>query len=367
MNIEETIKVPTSTLSFDVQNPRLTEFNLLDTSTDEDIIRILWDAMDVNEIVLSIAASGYFQHEPLIVARENEKQIVIEGNRRLAAVKLLIDSELAESIGAIIPKLSAHDVNELNELPVVFSTRLDAWRYLGFKHVNGPAKWSSYAKSKYIADVHRTFSVSLSDIARQIGDTHRTVQRLYRGLMVIEQAEALQVFSRDDRWRGHFSFSHLYTGLEYPGISEFIHLQPANAESTAPVPAEMKEELGELCRWLYGSKLDGREPIVRAQNPHLRQLDRVLRSTEAVAALRSGSDLAFAFELSRPATTVFQESLIASKRSLEKVRGLLSTGYDGSDKLLRIAVDVLDLAYDLYEEMERNRDRRSRKRERVSD
>lgn len=367
MNIEETTKAPASTLSFDIQNPRLTEFNLSETSTDEDIIQILWDAMDVNEIVLSIAASGFFQHEPLIVANENGKHIVIEGNRRLAAVNLLTNPEFAKSIRAVIPRLNAQQLSALDELPVVFSTRQNAWRYLGFKHVNGPAKWSSYAKSKYIADVHRDFGINLSDIARQIGDTHRTVQRLYRGLMVIEQAEELQVFNREDRWRGHFSFSHLYTGLEYPGISEFIDLRPAKAELAEPVPAEKKEELGELCRWLYGSKRDDTEPIVRSQNPHLRQLDRVLRSTEAVAALRAGNDLSLAFELSRPPVTVFQESLIASKRSLEKVRGLLSTGYDGSEKLLRIAGDIADLAYDLYDEMERNRERRRRKRERVSD
>ena len=366
MNIEDTTQIQTSTLSFDVDNPRLTEFDLPATSTQDEIIKILWDAMDVREIVLSIAASGFFRHEPLIVSPENGKNIVIEGNRRLAAVTLLLDSTLAETLNANIPSISSEISEGLEELPVVISTRLEAWRYLGFKHVNGPAKWSSYAKSQYIADVHRDFGISLSDIARQIGDTHRTVLRLYRGLMVIEQAEHLQVFSRDDRWRGHFSFSHLYTGLEYPGIASFIALPPATAELAEPVPPAKKEELRELCLWMYGSKKERTEPVVRSQNPYLRQLDRVLRSTEALAALRSGDDLSLAYELSRPATTVFQESLLASKRSLEKVRGLLSTGYDGSDKLLRIASAVADLAYDLYDEMERKHEPRPRKRSTVS-
>ena len=48
----------------------------------------------------------------------------------------------------------------------------------------------------------------------QIGDGHHTVQRLYRGLMVIEQAEREKVYDREDRFRQRFAFSHIYTGLD---------------------------------------------------------------------------------------------------------------------------------------------------------
>ena len=157
-------------------------------------------------MVLSIEASGFFPHEPIIVACENDKNVVIEGNRRLAAVKLLLDPELADSLSLSIPRIPEEAKRALRELPVNVDTRENAWRYLGFKHVNGPAKWSSYAKARYIADVHRDYGVALEDIARQIGDTHRTVQRLYRGLMVIEQADRVKAFGREDRYNKHFSF-----------------------------------------------------------------------------------------------------------------------------------------------------------------
>ena len=88
-----TIKV--SELAFDVKNPRLVEFDLTLKSTDAEIIEILWEAMDVREVALSIIASGFFRHEPVIVARENERNVVIEGNRRLAAVKILLDPTVA--------------------------------------------------------------------------------------------------------------------------------------------------------------------------------------------------------------------------------------------------------------------------------
>lgn len=365
MNTDAIEPMAISDLAFDFRNPRLPEFGLTNNSSEEEVIRVLCEAMDVRELVMSIAASGFFRHEPLIVAQEEGKNVVIEGNRRLAAVKVLIDPAVAENLLPDAPTIPEPAKEALKELPVVLGTREDSWRHLGFKHVNGPAKWSSYAKARYIAEVHRNFAVTLEDIAKQIGDTHGTVQRLFRGLMVIEEAERMKVFSREDRWRNHFSFSHLYTGLNYTGISEFIGLEAETAEERDPVPPEKREELGELFLWMYGSKRQQKPPVIETQNPHLRQLESVVSNREALAALRAGNDLSLAFELSRPSATVFEEALLSSKRDLHKAREMLSTGYDGSNELLRIAGDVADLAEDLYEEMSRksNRGRRRRKAE----
>ena len=354
--------VEVSKLTFDLRNPRLVEYDLGANPTEAEIIQLLWQVMDVRELVLSIQASGFFRHEPLIVSKENGENVVIEGNRRLAAVKLLLDPDIVEDLKTDIPLLSDEEKAALVELPVLVDTRQNAWRYLGFKHVNGPAKWSSFAKSQYIADVHRNYGVPLEDIARQIGDTHRTVQRLFRGLMVIEQAERMKIFDREDRYNRHFSFSHLYTGLGYDGIASFIGLQPEGEEVEEPVPMEKSKELTELCLWLYGSKRENIRPAVRTQSPDLRNLNAVVSSGEAVAALRDGDELTVAFEKSRPVGTLFEESLYAAKRSLEKSRSLVSTGYDGSDQLLAAADDVAELAVDLYEDMfQKNSPRRNRR------
>ena len=349
-------------LIFDLQNPRLVEYGLSAKSSEVDVIEILWEEMDVRELVLSIEASGFFPHEPIIVAKENGQNIVIEGNRRLAAVKLLLDQELVASLGLNVPIVTDQFKQGLRELPVIVDTRENAWRYLGFKHVNGPAKWSSFAKSQYIADVHRKYGVPLEEIARQIGDTHRTVQRLFRGLMVIDQAERSRVFYKEDRYNKHFAFSHLYTGIGYDGIASFVGLRPETEENEEPVPPEKLEELHELCLWLYGSKRENKRPVIRSQNPDLRDLDTVLANGEGIAALRAGRELTLAVEISKPPSTVFESSLHAAKRELEKARGLLSTGYDGSEQLLSVADDVAELANDLYEEMYHKRSPRRERR-----
>jgi hypothetical protein len=351
----EIVKIPVDKLNFDKGNPRLSEYGVTPQTQEAEIFVILWEAMDVMELIQSIAASGFFSHEPLIVAKEAGKNVVIEGNRRLAAVKVLLNPTLAKGNGWEIPSLSNKQKAELAALPVIFSDRESAWRYLGFKHVNGPAKWSSYAKAKYIADIHKNFRVSLADIANQIGDRHRTVQRLYRGLMVIEQAERAKVYNRDDRFRQRFAFSHLYTGLDYDGISTFLSLVPEKEETETPVPKKKLQQLGEFCVWLYGNKKENKPPVIESQNPHLRQLDAILKSREAIAALRDGEDLAVAFEISRPPAAIFEEALLKAKRELTKARAHLTTGYDNSEELLRIAGTIANLADDIYTEMDRKR------------
>ncbi len=354
-------------LEFDRKNPRLVELDISDKTSDDRIIEILWNAMDVREVMLSIAASGFFRHEPVIVACEDGQQVVIEGNRRLAAVRILrgeIGAKLMSDLQAQTPTLAQTDKQALAEIPVIRSTRAEVWRYLGFKHVNGPAKWSSYAKACFIARVHQDYGTSLDAIAYQIGDTHRTVQRLFRGLMVMKQAEKLKVFQRKNRYKKHLSFSHLYTGLDYEGISGFLHLSSADEDTSEPVPANRKRELGELMRWLYGDKRSDIPPVVQSPNPHLRQLDTVVAHPEALEVLRLRGHLEDALETSQEPYDVFRASLVKAKQELQRARGMLTTGYDGSKDLLQIANQVAELADDLYMEMERKQlVRRQRRRE----
>lgn len=345
--------LPVSELHFDKSNPRLAEYGIDSDTPESDILQILWDAMDVRELVQSISASGFFPHEAVIVAQEEGLNVVIEGNRRLAATKVLLSPTIADENGWPVPALTPEARANLESIPVILSDRESSWRYLGFKHVNGPAKWSSYAKAAYIAEIHRTYKISLSDIANQIGDRHNTVQRLFRGLMVLEQAEKTKVYDRADRFRQRLSFSHLYTGLDYEGIGTFLNIAPKENETEEPVPADKLQELGELCVWLYGSKKNKQPPVVESQNPDLRRLNAVVGNREAVAALRAGTELSKAFEISRPPSAVFEEALLAAKRELTTARATLTTGYDKSEALLRIAGSIANIADDIYQEMER--------------
>ena len=70
--------------------------------------------MAVAEVAMSIAWNGYFQHEPLFVEKTSRgDMVVIEGNRRLAAVKLLLDADLRKAVGAAPLMLTEFALNAI--------------------------------------------------------------------------------------------------------------------------------------------------------------------------------------------------------------------------------------------------------------
>ena len=351
-------------LCFDRRNPRL----FLDGELDEpDLVERLWKEFAVDELALSIASNGYFEHEPLFVAREEGKLVVVEGNRRLAAVKLLLDSHLRSQVGATdLPEISAARHHELLELPAIERARENIWQYVGFKHVNGPQPWQSYAKAQYVAWVHNELGEELDEIARQIGDRHTTVRRLYRGLMVLRQAEESGRFDLDDRWKGHFSFSHLYTGLDYPNIQQLLGIDNESSFRPNPVSEKRLDALGDLCLWLYGRKSTDTRPQVQSQNPDLRRLESAIGSEAGLIALRRGLPLDVVIDISIGDEELFKGHLIEARYRLQEARGKQLTGDTGDSDALRIAHEILELADHLVSDMEdqRRQKRASRRRPR---
>jgi ParB-like nuclease domain len=350
-------------LELDWKNPRLAEFGIKQSTPPEEIFSILWQNMALEEIVTSLVAHGFFDTEPLIVLEEQGKLIVLEGNRRLAAVKIVRNPILVENKldATVLQRITPEIINSLDKLPViVVGSRQEAWRFIGFKHINGPAKWNSFAKAQHIAQVHKEYNIPLDEIAFQVGDTHKTVQKLFQGMMVIEQAERERIFDREDIKKGRLYFSHLYTALQYEGFKEYLSINDANMEDQAPVPIEKKENLQELLLWLYGSKKRTIDPIIKTQNPDLKRLENVIQNREAIAALKTGISLEASYELSRPRSTVFEESLFAAKREIQRAWSNVSEGFNGSIELLRTAGTIASIADELYSKMEEKSNTKSK-------
>lgn len=340
-------------LNFDRKNPRLVGYGIRPNTPDEEVITVLWREMAVDEVAMSIVASGYWQQEPLIVSKESGKWVVIEGNRRLAAIRALLEPKLAQAVGTELANQLTPEVRAtLNNLPVIKSTRENSWRYLGFRHVNGPARWSSYAKAEYIRFVHKEYDVPLEEIATQIGDRHRTVRRLYRALMVLQQAGKAKVYSLDDRMKKNLPFSHLYTALDYEGFQDFLNLKSEEDETESPIPTKREPQLGQVLVWLFGNKKDGKPAVVEKQNPDVRRLDKVLRSEEARRALERGSSLYDAFVLADPAKDRLRAHLLDAKSKLQAALGVVSEGFDGEEDIVRTAGTVANLAEKVYGELE---------------
>jgi hypothetical protein len=361
------VDIPIEQLLLDPENPRLVDHGVEEGASQATLVKSLWQMMDAQEVALSIAHNGFFRHEPLLVEAQGTKYVVLEGNRRLAAVRILLDDDLRKRLKATdlpdIDEIDSTRRGSLATLPCVVTTRRDVWQYLGFKHVNGPASWGSYAKAQYLAQIHDEYDVPLDDIAEQIGDMHSTAERMYRGLTVIQQAEDAGVFSRANSFK-KFGFSHIYTGLDKPGIQRFLGITDKKRSERRPVPASKIKNLGELCLWLYGDKARDIPPLMKSQNPDLGILDFVLLSPKGVQGLRDGLPLGVSRDAVLGDKQLFRTAIHESKQALQRAHATLSTGFDPTEKdMMDFAREIEGLAGDLTTEMEAKRKARRRGRE----
>lgn len=342
--------VKAETLNFDRRNPRLVEFSGL--GSEDSILNVLWDNMDIGELVMSIIASGFFKSEALYVVREEGKLVVIEGNRRLAAIKAILHPELIKRGGMEkyrpIPKGLIDDLTE--SIPVIeMPNRKDAWRYIGFKHVNGPAKWDSYAKAQYIAQVHNDYGIPLEDIANQIGDSNKITISLYQGLMLIKQADKQTNFKIDDVYSNRLYFSHVYTAMKYESMQRYLGLDLTKVEQN-PVPEKNLERLEEVLTWILGSKKKMMPSVVKSQNPGIRQLCQVLEKPDAIQLLRAGNPLEVAFDGSRDGADVLYGAIVEAQNKIQNALSKIAY-YDGNEDLLQTVINLADSADCLYKSM----------------
>jgi len=93
-------------LKFDPENPRTVERLGNDASQSEIEEFLLGGEMKARDLVPSFIANGYIPYEPLIVRESKPKDtfIVVEGNRRLAALRLMMNSDVPEEKAAFVER-----------------------------------------------------------------------------------------------------------------------------------------------------------------------------------------------------------------------------------------------------------------------
>ena len=121
------------------------------------------------------------------------------------------------------------------------------------------------------------------------------------------------------------------------------------------VPREKQEELRKVLVWIYGSKTDGLPPVVRSQNPDIKQLGEVLAHAEGRHVLETKGDLDEAHASTEPVDRQFTASLIRARDDIRDASHSLRA-YDGRDQsLLDIAEDVKETAITIHERMRKKR------------
>ncbi len=285
-------------LCMDVENPR---FGLIDADDQPEALTILAERADLRELWNSINERGFERFEPLVAfSAGNGEYIVVEGNRRLAAVKTLRDPGLLSGYRITPPTISDRADESTQTLPVmVVDQRSDADDYIGFKHINGPSTWGSLAKAKFAVKLFEKLPASeeggdtrIQHLSRRLGDSRQLILRSLVAYKVFEQARDADLLDDQKLLDNALEFSHLYTMLQNPAARSYLGLTEAPlAEELVrnnPVPPSHGRQLGYMIQWLFGSR--DTPPIIKRQGTDRPKLTKVLTSPEAVLTLETTGD-----------------------------------------------------------------------------
>lgn len=159
--------VPQVSLMFYLENPRLYSIVRSEDQepTQEDILETLSKKDHVKHLVKSIQENGGLI-DPVIVL--GGKNIVLEGNSRLAAYRILAEKD-AIKWGMIKVKILPPTISESS----IFAL-------LGEYHIIGKTDWAPYEQAGYLYRRHKNHNIEIPELASEIGLGKRTIGHLIK-------------------------------------------------------------------------------------------------------------------------------------------------------------------------------------------
>ncbi len=274
-------------LFFDPKNPRF----LADFGDDQTkMFRYLINDIGVDDLLQSMSASGLIEADPIIVRdRPEGGYFVIEGNRRLAALKLLTGERPSDQQPIpTIPEMRADIAATLKTFNVQSGWPDDLLQaYLGYKHVTSSKEWSPEAKAKFVFEhAGGNFSVeNLRRFAKTLGTNLATLKRWLIAYLTLREAERKDLFDPATTSSKNY-FGTFYTLLGGRQAREFLRLE-TDPVTESPVPENRLDQLAEFINWTIGTK---ENPAV-VNSRQQAKFEQVLSSPQALEHFRVRGDL----------------------------------------------------------------------------
>ncbi|WP_293741610.1 hypothetical protein [uncultured Pedobacter sp.] len=225
----ETFEYKASTLNLDVNNPRIKYKGNIMNQTQ--ILRFLIQNEKVYELARKISEEGYFVGEEPIICIEDNKKVVLEGNRRTAAIKLLQD-----------PKkyLSTAKANVLlkniiaNNFPVdkrikcyIAPNRLLANPIIYERH-NGATlqRWKTGNQYAFVAEMYYEDGLSIEDICDVLNEKRPNILKPLKAFNLF--FEGKEVFEREEETSvdiAEFNFTNLERFYSYEEARKFLGIE----------------------------------------------------------------------------------------------------------------------------------------------
>lgn len=203
-------------LYLDPNNPRFytekSPKDVPDKKIIEDRIQARAEANILNhgieELYYNILRNGFLPLDRIVVRPIDEtpdKYVVVEGNRRLAALKMLrtriTEAEVAEEdiTNEYLEELLA-STNEL--LVLVYRGNIGhdiSWLLQGVRHISGIRSWQPAQRARLVVDQIDDQGLRFSEAGQKFGLSAQAVGKLYRSYKALEQMREDDEFQKKAR------------------------------------------------------------------------------------------------------------------------------------------------------------------------
>ncbi len=287
-------------LNLDPLNPRLGRENTGSDVSQEKVLALMEDwALDV--LGTSFVENGFWPQEALIVLKEklygSVANVVVEGNRRLAALRLLAKAVEGKAISRKWDEIAGKKkipATLFSRVPyLVANSRDEVDTFLGFRHVTGIKEWHPAEKAEFIAKLIEKRGLSYDDVRKKIGSKIPSVRQHYISYRLLLQMEARDEIALENVEK---KFSVLYLSLRTEGAQKYLHIdiQAEPSKAKKPVPPDRLKALAYFAQWLFG---DDKNPPLFTDSRYVDDFGKILESPKGVEYLERTPTPSFDFAL----------------------------------------------------------------------
>ncbi len=332
-------------LLLDKENPRLPSTFKKNNIDQNKIIDWMLEDASIIELMLAIGQAGFFIGEALLVVADGQgKYITIEGNRRLTSVMLLNNPTLASIHKKKIEKVLEETVNRPEEIPcIIFPTRDEINKYLGYRHVTGVKSWGILQKARYLKQLSETYNKDMSfaakcrQLAKSIGSRSDYVRKLLIAYGVYEIIEDNGFFNVKNLDESTIFFNYYADSLDKENIKKFIGV---DVDLTDPLSGVNQKNIAELTRWFFEKNEHNKSRVI-GDSKNLMMLDKVLSDEEALEYFRSGSGSIYeAYNLVAISASTFYSEIDNSLAALKRANSII---YNIGDDLGSVKVKLKEI------------------------
>lgn len=351
---EELKLVNIANINLDLENPRVPlsirkkDATKSKEEINQDILEYLIKTGSLTELMLSIGENGFFSGEALLLVKDPQdttKYIVIEGNRRVSALKLLHKPKLATiSVNKIKEASNIADQKPTDIPSIVFQNRDEILKYLGYRHITGIKNWKALEKARYMNAMYQKIknpniedSDVYQEIAKSIGSQRSYVKRILEAFELYSYIEEEDFFNIPGLNDQNFHFVNLSDSLNKENIAKF--LREDNEDEHAIFN---KKHLKEWTEWIFKENSEGGTRL-KGTSSDLKDLDLVLSNPKALELFRAKeASLSQSVFLAEDAEYIVSISLDEALQHLMEADRVL-TKIDDFNKINNFDDSILDI------------------------